>query len=103
MSVHELTATELRDRIAAGQIRSVEATRAILERIERIDPTVGAYLSVFPERAIQAAEAVDRRIAAGEPVGPLAGVPVAIKDVLCTSFGATTCGSRDPRKLPCPL
>ena len=85
---------ELRDRIAAGQISSVEATRAVLERIERIDSTVGAYLSVFPERALEAAEAVDRRIAAGERVGPLAGVPVAIKDVLCTRFGTTTCGSR---------
>jgi len=94
MSVHELTAMELRDRIAAGQIRSVEATRTILERIERVDPTIGAYLSVFPDRAIRAAEAVDRRIAAGERVGPLAGVPVAVKDVMCTSFGTTTCGSR---------
>jgi aspartyl-tRNA(Asn)/glutamyl-tRNA(Gln) amidotransferase subunit A len=94
MSVHELTAMELRDRIAAGQISSVEATRAVLERIERVDPTVGAYLSIFPERALQTAEAVDRRIAAGEPVGPLAGVPVAVKDVMCTSFGTTTCGSR---------
>jgi aspartyl-tRNA(Asn)/glutamyl-tRNA(Gln) amidotransferase subunit A len=94
MAVHELTAMELRDRIAARQITSVEATRTVLERIERIDPTVGAYLSVFPDRAIEAAQAVDRRIAAGEPVGPLAGVPVAIKDVMCTSFGTTTCGSR---------
>jgi len=85
---------ELRDRIAARQITSVEATRVVLQRIERIDPTVGAYLSVFPDRAIQGAEAVDRRIAAGQPVGVLAGVPVAIKDVMCTSFGATTCGSR---------
>ncbi|MBP7049406.1 MAG: Asp-tRNA(Asn)/Glu-tRNA(Gln) amidotransferase subunit GatA [Phycisphaerae bacterium] len=94
MSVHDLTAMELRDRIAAGQIGSVEATRAVLERIERVDPTVGAYLSIFRDRAMEAAEAVDRRIAAGEQVGPLAGVPVAVKDVMCTSFGATTCGSR---------
>jgi aspartyl-tRNA(Asn)/glutamyl-tRNA(Gln) amidotransferase subunit A len=90
----DLTAMELRDRIAAGQTSSVEATRAILERIERLNPAVGAYLSVFPEQALEAAQAVDRRIAAGERVGPLAGVPVAIKDVLCTTFGTTTCGSR---------
>jgi len=94
MSLHELTAIELRDGIAAGRISSVEATRAILDRIERTDPTIGAYLSVFRDRAIQTAETVDKRIAAGEPVGPLAGVPVAVKDVMCTSFGATTCGSR---------
>ena len=94
MSLHELTAIELRDGIAAGRVSSVEATRATLDRIERIDPTVGAYLSTFSDRAMQAAETVDRRIAAGEPVGPLAGVPVAVKDVMCTSFDATTCASR---------
>ncbi len=94
MPVGELTAIELRDRIAAGQTGSMEATRAVLDRISRIDPTVGAYLATFGDRALQAAKDVDRRIAAGELVGPLAGVPVAIKDVLCTSFGTTTCGSR---------
>ncbi len=94
MPVDELTAIELRDRVAAGQISSVEATQAVLDRIRRIDPTVGAYLATFSDRALQAAKDVDRRIAAREPAGPLAGVPVAIKDVLCTSFGATTCGSR---------
>ncbi len=94
MPVHDLTAIELRDRIAARQVSSVEATRAVLDRIDRLNPGLGAYLSVFPDRALEAAKDVDRRIAAGEPVGVLAGVPVAIKDVLCTTFGATTCGSR---------
>ena len=94
MPVHDLTAMELRDRIAAGQVSSVEATRVVLERIDRLDPVVGAYLSIFPERALETAKEVDRRVAAGEPVGALAGVPIAIKDVLCTSFGTTTCGSR---------
>jgi aspartyl-tRNA(Asn)/glutamyl-tRNA(Gln) amidotransferase subunit A len=94
MPVHDLTATELRDRIAARQVSSVEATRAVLDRIDRLNPSLGAYLSIFPERALDAAREVDRKVAAGEPVGPLAGVPVAIKDVLCTTFGTTTCGSR---------
>ena len=94
MPVHDLTAMELRGRIAAGQVSSVEATRAILDRIDRLNPIVGAYLSVFPERALDAAQEVDRKIAAGQPVGALAGVPIAIKDVLCTTFGTTTCGSR---------
>ncbi len=94
MPVHDLTAIELRDRIAAGQISSVEATRAVLERIDRLNPAVGAYLSLFPDRALAAAQEVDRKIAAGQPVGALAGVPIAIKDVMCTSFGTTTCGSR---------
>jgi aspartyl-tRNA(Asn)/glutamyl-tRNA(Gln) amidotransferase subunit A len=94
MPVHDLTAIELRDRIAAGQVSSVEATRAVLDRIDRLNPVVGAYLSVFHDRALQAAKDVDRKIATGEPVGALAGVPIAIKDVMCTSFGTTTCGSR---------
>ncbi len=94
MPADDLIAIELRDRIAAGERSSVEATQAVLDRIDRLDPTIGAYLSVFHDRAMQTAQDVDRRIAAGETVGPLAGVPVAIKDVMCTSFGTTTCGSR---------
>ncbi|OHB65651.1 MAG: aspartyl/glutamyl-tRNA amidotransferase subunit A [Planctomycetes bacterium RBG_13_62_9] len=94
MSVLDLTAIELRDRIAARQISSVEATRAVLDRIEHLEPTIGAYLSVFRDRALHAAQDIGRRIAAGEPVGPLAGVPVAVKDVMCATFGTTTCASR---------
>jgi aspartyl-tRNA(Asn)/glutamyl-tRNA(Gln) amidotransferase subunit A len=94
MAVHDLTAIELRDRIAAGQISSVDATRAILERIDRLNPALGAYLSIFPDKALEAAREVDRKIVAGQPVGALAGVPIAIKDVLCTTFGTTTCASR---------
>ena len=92
--MEDLTAIELRDRIAAGRISSVEATKAILNRIDRLNPAVGAYLSIFHDRALETARDVDRRIAAGEPVGSLAGVPIAIKDVMCTTFGTTTCGSR---------
>jgi len=94
MAVYDLTAIELRDRIVTGQISSVEATRAVLERIDRLNPALGAYLSLFPDRALAAAREVDRKLAAGQPVGALGGVPIAIKDVLCTSFGTTTCGSR---------
>jgi aspartyl-tRNA(Asn)/glutamyl-tRNA(Gln) amidotransferase subunit A len=94
MPMEDLTAIELRDRIAAGRISSVEATKAILNRIDRLNPAVGAYLSIFHDRALETARDVDRRIAAGEPVGSLAGVPIAIKDVMCTTFGTTTCGSR---------
>ncbi|MHC4520819.1 MAG: amidase, partial [Planctomycetota bacterium] len=90
----ELTAIELREKIGAGEITSVEAVRAAFDQIDRLEPTVGAFISTFRDEALARAEGVDRRIAAGEPVGPLAGLPVAVKDVMCTSFGATTCGSR---------
>ena len=89
-----LTALQLRDAIAAKECSSVEAVRGTLGRIERYNPTLGAYLSTFAEKAVRDAEAVDRKIAAGQAVGPLAGVPVAVKDNMCTAFGTTTCGSK---------
>jgi aspartyl-tRNA(Asn)/glutamyl-tRNA(Gln) amidotransferase subunit A len=92
--MEELSAKELRDKIAAGQISSVEATEAIFKRIEQIEPVIGAYISTFKERALAKAGEVDKKVAGGEPVGQLAGVPVAIKDIMCTTFGATTCASR---------
>ncbi|MGA2172956.1 MAG: Asp-tRNA(Asn)/Glu-tRNA(Gln) amidotransferase subunit GatA [Sedimentisphaerales bacterium] len=88
------SAKQLRDKIAGREIKSVEATKAVFERIAKIEPTIGAYISTFEEQAIARASEVDKRIAAGKPVGQLAGVPVAIKDVMCTSFGTTTCASK---------
>ncbi len=92
--MEQLSAKELRDAIAAGQISSLEATKGVFERIRKFEPAIGAYLSTFEDRALQAAADVDRRIAAGKPVGQLAGVPVAVKDNMCTTFGATTCASK---------
>ena len=89
-----LTALQLRDAIAAKRCSSVEAVREYLGRIERHNPTIGAYLSLFADKALQDAAAMDKRIAAGQAVGPLAGVPVAVKDNMCTAFGMTTCGSK---------
>jgi len=85
---------QLRDRIAAGEVKSVAATQAVFESIERYEPVIGAYISTFKEQALAKAGAIDDKIAAGEPVGRLAGVPVAVKDNMCTTFGATTCASR---------
>ncbi|MBP8605418.1 MAG: Asp-tRNA(Asn)/Glu-tRNA(Gln) amidotransferase subunit GatA [Phycisphaerae bacterium] len=88
------TLTQLRDRIAARHITSVEAVKAVFERIEMYEPVIGAYLSLYQDRALEQAEAVDRKIAAGQAAGVLAGVPIAIKDNMCTAFGTTTCGSK---------
>jgi aspartyl-tRNA(Asn)/glutamyl-tRNA(Gln) amidotransferase subunit A len=89
-----LSCVELRTPIASGQTKSIDATNAVLEKIERYEPTIGAYISIFKDQALADARQVDKKIAAGEAVGPLAGVPIAIKDVLCTTFGATTCASK---------
>jgi aspartyl-tRNA(Asn)/glutamyl-tRNA(Gln) amidotransferase subunit A len=94
MSLRDMTAIELRDGIVAGRIGSEEAVKAAFAQIDRLEPTVGAFISLFRDEALARAKDVDRRMAAGESVGALAGVPVAVKDVMCTSFGATTCGSR---------
>jgi len=92
--MEELSANELRDKIAAGQISSLEATKAVFKRIDKLEPIIGAYISTYHDRALETAADIDRRIAAGQSVGQLAGVPVAIKDNMCTTFGATTCASK---------
>ena len=88
------TASELAAVIAAGQASAVEVTREHLDRIAAVDDRVHAFLHVDTEGAYAAAQAVDDRLAAGEKLGPLAGVPIAVKDVLATSGVPTTAGSK---------
>ncbi|HET9871093.1 MAG TPA: Asp-tRNA(Asn)/Glu-tRNA(Gln) amidotransferase subunit GatA [Propionibacteriaceae bacterium] len=88
------TAADLGARIAARDISSVEVTRAHLDRIEAVDGTVHAFLHVDPARALAAADAVDAKIEAGAKLGPLAGVPLALKDVLTYTGAPTTAGSK---------
>lgn len=89
-----LSTKELRDEIAAGRISSLEATKVVFKQIRKLEPIIGAYISTYEDQALEIASDVDRRVAANEPVGRLAGVPVAIKDNMCTTFGATTCASK---------
>ena len=84
------TLAAARDAVRAKTVSAVELTRAVLARIDALDPTLKAYVSTAPERALAVAAEVD----AGARIGPLAGVPVAVKDNLCTSFGTTTCSSK---------
>ncbi|GIW88713.1 MAG: glutamyl-tRNA(Gln) amidotransferase subunit A [Isosphaeraceae bacterium] len=88
------TASSLLAEQEAGRVTAEEICRAYLERIERLDGQVKAFLRVDADAALAAARAVDRRRRAGERVGALAGIPVAIKDNLCTRGELTTCGSR---------
>jgi aspartyl-tRNA(Asn)/glutamyl-tRNA(Gln) amidotransferase subunit A len=90
----QLTAVQIAGAVAAGEASAVEVARAHLERIAAVDPDVHAFLHVATESALAAAREVDRKRAAGEPLGPLAGVPLALKDVMTTKDMPTTCGSR---------
>ena len=92
--MEEVTALQLRDGIAGRQYSSVEATQAVFERIEQREEKIGAFISTFKDQALEKAAQVDRKVASGETVGPLAGVPIAIKDNFCTRFGTTTCASK---------
>lgn len=89
-----LTARELRDRISRGEIKASEACEASLARVRALDPKLKIFLSVDEAGARGAAQAVDRAVAEGRAAGPLAGVPVVLKDNLCTSGLPTTCASR---------
>ncbi len=84
----------LRDQVASGERSAVEVCREHLAQIERANPRLNAFNTIAAERALDRAAAVDRRRTAGEPAGPLAGVPVALKDNLCTRGVRTTASSR---------
>ena len=85
---------EWRQQLKSGEISARELTDRHLSRIEAVDGTVNAYLEVTAERARADADRIDALRAAGEPLPPLAGVPLAIKDNLCTRGVRTTCSSR---------
>ena len=94
MSLIQQTACELLSRLHNGDFTSVELTQAYLDRIETVDAQVGAFLRVDAEQALEAAAQIDARRKAGKPVGTLAGLPVAVKDILCERGLLTTCASR---------
>jgi aspartyl-tRNA(Asn)/glutamyl-tRNA(Gln) amidotransferase subunit A len=93
MEWHELTLTEASEKLARKEFSALELTRAVLKRIETLEPKVHAFISVDAEGALQAAEAADQRRARGE-TGGLLGIPLSLKDNLSTRGLRTTCASK---------
>ncbi len=94
MNVVTATAAELSAQLASGELSAREVAQAHLDQIDAVDGTVKAFLHVDGERALAAADAVDAKRTAGEELGPLAGVPLAMKDIFAMTGAPTTCGSR---------
>lgn len=90
----KLSAYEMQQEMEQGRLSALEAAEAYLAEIERREPEVGAYLLVEAERAKEQAREIDARRAKGEQLGALAGIPMALKDNLCTKGIRTTCASR---------
>ena len=91
--MHKMTIAELDRGLRQGAFTSVELTRHFLARIDRYNPRLNAYITVDSDRALEAAERADSQRRSGE-VGPLAGIPIAHKDIFCTYGLKTSCGSR---------
>jgi len=93
MELHSLTVHQLREMLTKGEVSAVEITQSVLKRIDQVEDQVGAYITLDRESALAQAGEADRRIG-GSSVGPLAGIPMALKDVACTEGLRTTAGSK---------
>src|SRR5262245_53820739 len=90
----ERTATELIDALSTGDISAEALATQFLQAIRQREPQVQAFLHTNEDAALERARAIDQKRKRGESLGPLAGLPVALKDVLCTAGVPTTCGSK---------
>ena len=94
MSLYMKSATELSAMMKKGECSAVELTKSVLSRIEETEEKIGAYITLCHEEALAKAAEVDDKRAKGEALSPLAGIPVAIKDNICTKGLLTTCASK---------
>lgn len=93
MDVHALTLSDVTRRVKSGELTARGVAEAMLARIERLEPALGAYVTVLAERALAQADALDARRERGETLGLLHGAPIALKDLLYTKGIPTSCGT----------
>jgi aspartyl-tRNA(Asn)/glutamyl-tRNA(Gln) amidotransferase subunit A len=101
--MHSLSAVEIRKRFVNGEVSATEIAKYFLERASQIDPQVGAFLEVFEAPMVEQADRLDAKRRGKEPLGLLAGVPVAIKDILNIKGHVTTCGSKILKNFVAPF
>ena len=89
-----LTLAELRESVASGRVKAADLAGSYFERIEKLNPHLNVYLSLTKERALEQAARVDAAAAKGDPLGPLAGIPIGVKDVLVMRGAPSTAGSK---------
>jgi aspartyl-tRNA(Asn)/glutamyl-tRNA(Gln) amidotransferase subunit A len=94
MELYELTAHELMEKLASGEVTSEEITKSYFDRIKEKDGEVKAYVSTMEEEALAKARKIDEDRKAGKPVSKYAGIPIGIKDNLCITGTKTTCSSK---------
>jgi len=93
-NLYTLSAIEIRDLFLSKKISAVEIVETFLNRIEKYDKDIGAFLSIFPERALESAKKLDEKLQRGEKLGKLAAIPIAIKDNIHVKGEITTCASK---------
>lgn len=94
MDILSLTAVELGKKIKAGEVKVSDAVKAVLERAKAAEPEINSFVTLDEAGALAQAEEIQKKIDNGELTGPLAGVPVAVKDNMCIQGGLTTCSSK---------
>ncbi len=94
MELCQLTSHEIHDLLIKRKVSAIEVTKSVFQQIDKVEDKIHSYITLTREDAFKTAEKVDKKISSGESISPLSGIPVAIKDVMCTKEVLTTCGSK---------